>query len=147
MEKTDAIRNCPTPTSSSELKVFLGVVTRNRRFIPSFSQKADPLNCLTRKWVDFKWWQEQERAFRELKYCLVQPPVPAYSEFSGQFILDTDASGCQGIGAVLYHRQANGTERVIAYGSRALHHHGRNYCAARLEMFALVDSIEVAYVI
>lgn len=32
--------------------------------------------------------------------------------------------------------------RVVAYGSRALHRHERNYCATRLEMLALVDFID-----
>ena len=60
---------------------------------------------------------------------------------NGQFIFDTDASSGSGIGAVPSQKQADGTERVIAYGSRALHRHVRNYCSTRLEMLALVDFI------
>ena len=143
--KVAAVRDWPTPTSISELKGFLGLVTYYRRFIPSFSAIAEPLNYLTRKGVEFKWGPQQEKAFCELKHHLMNPPVLAYPDFSetsGQFILDTDASSGHGIGAVLSQIQSDGTERVLAYGSRALHCHERNYCATRLEMLALVDFID-----
>ena len=48
-EKTSAVRDWPTPTNASELKGFLGLVTYYHRFIPCFSEKAEPLNCLTRR--------------------------------------------------------------------------------------------------
>ena len=103
------------------------------------------MNCLARKGTEFSWGPEQEKAFCELKQCLVQPPVLAYPNFSassGQFVLDTDASSGHGIGAVLSQRQVDGTERVVAYGSLTLHRHKRNYCATRLEMLALVEFID-----
>ena len=95
--------------------------------------------------MEFKWGPEQEKAFCELKVCLTHPPILAFPDFhetSSQFILDTDTISGQGIGAVLSQRQVDGKERVVAYGSRALHHHERNYCATRLEMLALVDFID-----
>ena len=103
------------------------------------------MNCLTRKGIEFNWGPEQEQAFHELKQCLIHPPVLAYPDFSassGWFVLDTDARGGHGIGAVLSQKQAVGTERVVAYGSRTLHHHERNFCATRLEMLALVEFID-----
>ena len=144
-EKTASVCDWPTPTSELELKGFLGLLTYYRRFIPGFAATAEPLNCLTRKNVEFKWGDAQEKAFRGLKDCLTNPPVLAYPDFSiatGQFILDTDASSGSGIGAVLSQKQADGTERVIAYGSAALHRHERNYCATGLEILVLVDFID-----
>ena len=107
-------------------------MTYYRRFIPGFSAIPEPLNYLTRKDVEFKWGPQQESAFCELKHRLVNPPVLAYPDFSensGHFILDTDASSGHGIGAVLSQKQSDGTERVLA-------------CATRLEMLALVDFID-----
>ena len=75
----------------------------------------------------------------------MKPPALAYPDFSktsGHFILDTDTSSGHSIGAVLSQKQPDGTERVLAYGSRALHCHERNNCATRLEMLALVDFID-----
>lgn len=66
---------------------------------------------------------------------------PDFSKTNGHFILDTDASTGHGIGAVLSQKQPDGTKRVPARGSRALHRHERNY-ATRLEMLAQVDLID-----
>ena len=89
----------------------------------------------------FSWQQEQQSAFEELKYRLVSVPVLAYPNFSaeaGSFILETDASQHQGIGGVLFQHQQDGTEWVIAYGSRSLNENENNHCTTRLEMLALV---------
>ena len=67
---------------------------------------------------------------------------PDFSPEAGSFILDTDASQYHGIGAVLSQQQQDGTERVIAYGSRSLNEHEKNYCATRLEMLALVTYVD-----
>ncbi len=149
LEKTAAVRNWPTPTSVFELKGFLGLVTCYRRFIPGFAATAEPLSCLTRKNVEFKWVPEQEKAFCELNECLMNPHVlhcvlayPDFSETSGQFILDTDVATGSGIGAVLTLNQTDGTERGVAYGGRTLHRHERNNCATRLKMLAVVDFID-----
>ena len=94
--------------------------------------------------MPFNWQQEQQSAFQELKDCLVSAPVLAYPNFSaetGSFILDTDASQCQGIEGVLSQRQQDGTERVSAYSSCSLNEHEKNYCTNRLEMLALVTYV------
>jgi len=44
--------------------------------------------------------------------------------------------------AILSQVQQDGTERVIAYGSRSLQPNEKNYCATRLEMLALVEFID-----
>ena len=52
--------------------------------------------------MSFSWQHEQQSAFEELKGHLVSAPVLAYPSFSAEamsFILDTDASQYQGIGA------------------------------------------------
>jgi len=52
------------------------------------------------------------------------------------YVLDTDASNFS-IGAVLFQIQ-DGTERVIAYASKALSRSERNYCVTRREMLGVV---------
>ena len=144
-EKTKAVNDWPQPKNVTELRGFVGLASYYRRFVPEFSKRAEPLLRLTKKNTEFTWGKEQELAFHDLKTCLVNPPVLAYPNFDaegGQFILDTDASTGQGIGAVLSQCQTDGTERVIAYGSRSLQPPERNYCATRLEMLALVDFID-----
>ena len=56
------------------------------------------------------------------------------------FQLHTDASE-NGLGAVLYQKQADGTESVIAYVSRTLSRSKQNYDAHKLEFLALKWSV------
>ena len=74
-------------------------------------------------------------------YTPSTPPVLAFPDFSREFILDTDASDC-GIGGVLSQMDANGRERVIAYGSRTLSKPERQYCVTRRELLAVVAFTE-----
>ena len=51
------------------------------------------------------------------------------------FLLKTDASK-EGLGAVLSQKQADGHYRPVAYGSRALTAHEKNYHSTKLEFLA-----------
>ena len=64
----------------------------------------------------------------------------AYANYQKPFKLHTDASE-HGLGAVLYQKQDNDTERVIAYASRTLSKSKRNYDTHKLEFLALKWSI------
>ena len=74
--------------------------------------------------------------FEALKKLCSECPVLAYADYSKPFVLHTDASTL-GLGAVLYQKQADGKERVIAYASRTLNRAERNYDAHKLEFLAL----------
>ena len=127
------------------MQSFLGLASYHRRFIVDFSIVAEPLYRLSKKGVKFQWEPEQRKAFEELKHGLTSAPVLAYPDFSpdaGLFVLDTDASQRLGIGTVLSQVQADGTERVVACGSRSLNDHERNYCTTRLEILALVTYVD-----
>ena len=60
----------------------------------------------------------------------------AYADYTKPFVLHTDAS-TTGLGAVLYQKQEDGKERVIAYASRTLNRSEQNYDAHKLEFLAL----------
>jgi len=144
-QKTSAVRDWPVPSNVTELRSFLGLASYYRRFVAEFAQLAEPLFRLTKAKAKFEWGPDQESAFSKLKQRLVEPPVLAYPNFDpggGQFILDTNASTEHGIGAVLSQVHADGSERVVAYGSRSLQPAEKNYCVTRLEMLALVDFID-----
>ena len=63
------------------------------------------------------WTEECQTAFEHLKHLCSQTPILAYANYQKPFKLHTDASeNC--LGTVLYQRQDNDMERVIAYASR-----------------------------
>ena len=63
-------------------------------------------------------------------------PVLAFADYTKPFLLGTDASK-EGLGAVLSQMQADGWYHPIAYGSRALMSHEKNYHSTKLEFLTL----------
>ena len=135
-EKIKAVLNWPRPSSSKEIKSFLGLVNFYRSYILNCAQIAYPLNHLTKKNVKFKWDQACEDSFNELKRCLTSAPLLAYPTATGKLILQTDAS-LFGIGGILSQEQ-DGKEVVIAYASKTLTKAQQNYCTTMRELYAVV---------
>ena len=89
--------------------------------------------------MPFKWTPECEESFFRLKQALCSSPILCYPTIGQTFVLDTDVSGV-GIGAVLSQME-NGTERVVAYYSRALNKAERNYCITSKGLLAVVEAV------
>ena len=79
-----------------------------------------------------EWTAECKQAFEQLKQLCIQTPILAYANYKKPFKLNTDTSE-NGLGAVLYQRQDDGTNCVIAYASRMLSKSEKNYNAHKLE--------------
>ena len=138
--KVRAVRGFPRPRDLKQTRSFLGLASYYRRFIPSFSKVATPLYALTKKDTPFEWTSSCEEAFNQLKTILTEAPVLAFPNFSCDFRLETDASGL-GLGAVLSQEQADGSMRPIAYASRTLQPHERNYAATEMEALGVVWAV------
>ena len=117
-----------------------------RKFIPKYAQTARPINQLvsgenaSKKKVLVEWTEECQTAFEHLKDLFSQMPILAYANYQKPFKLHTDASE-HGFGVVLYQKQDDDTECVIAYASRTLSKSERNYDTHKLEFLALKWSI------
>ncbi|GJU97891.1 putative reverse transcriptase domain-containing protein [Tanacetum coccineum] len=92
---------------------------------------------LTQKKVKFVWGDKQEAAFQLLKQKLCSVPILALPEGSEYFIVYCDAL-INGLGAVLMQR-----EKVIAYASRQLKIHEKNYMTHDLELGVVVFAIKI----
>ena len=74
---------------------FLGnLASCYRRFLPGFSEIAEPLNALLKKDGSFQWMSECQFSFEKLKSLLTTAPVLAYPSFGPgkEFALETDTS-------------------------------------------------------
>ncbi|GKA55599.1 putative reverse transcriptase domain-containing protein [Tanacetum coccineum] len=89
------------------------------------------MTMLTQKKVKFISGDKQEAAFQLLKQKLCSAPILALPEGSKDFIIYCDAS-IKGLGVVLMQR-----ENVIAYASRQLKIHEKNYTIHDLELGAV----------
>ncbi|GJY20837.1 putative reverse transcriptase domain-containing protein [Tanacetum coccineum] len=92
---------------------------------------------LTQKNVKFDWSEKAEAAFQLLKQKLCSAPILALPEGSENFVVYCDASR-KGLGAVLMQR-----EKVIAYASRQLKIHEKNYTTHDLELGAVVFALKM----
>ncbi|GJT26504.1 putative reverse transcriptase domain-containing protein [Tanacetum coccineum] len=98
---------------------------------------AKPLTLLTQKNKTCVWGYEQDEAFRILKEKLCNAPVLALLDGPADFVVYYDASK-QGFGCMLMQRG-----KVIAYASRQLKKHEKNYTTHDLELGAVTKILEV----
>ena len=70
--------------------------------------------------------EEALKAFEQLKQACMNSPVLAFADYTKDFLLETDASR-EGLGAVLSQKQEDGCFHTVAYGSRVLSMHKKNY--------------------
>ena len=87
-----------------------------------------------------EWDEECQKAFEKLKQLCSQTPILAYANYKKPFKLHTDVSE-NGLGAVLYQKQDDGTDHVIAYASQTLAKSEKNYDAQKLEFLAVKWSV------
>ena len=76
------------------------------------------------------------KAFEMLKQACMNSPFLAFADYTKDFLLETDASK-EGLGAVLSQKQEDGWFHPVAYGSRVLTLHEKNYYSTKLEFLAL----------
>ncbi|GJY90653.1 putative nucleotidyltransferase, ribonuclease H [Tanacetum coccineum] len=117
--------------------VINGLAGYYHRFIENFSKIAKSLTILTQKCKTFDWGEEQELAFQTLKDKLCNAPVLALPDGPEDFVVYCDASGI-GLGCVLMQRG-----KVIAYASRQLKIHEKNYTTHDLELGAVVFALKI----
>ena len=120
--KIEAIKNWPIPKTVTEVRDFTGFTNYYRKFIKGYAKIARPVHELTsgdnakHKNPLVEWTDRCQKSFEALKQICSECPVLAYADYIKPFVLHTDAS-TTGLGAVLYQKQEDGKERVIAYAS------------------------------
>ena len=139
-EKVRAIRDAPIPQRVSELKAYLGMLTDYSKFLPDRATVLAPLHALLQKGTTWKWSEDEDTAFQELKRLLTSSRVLVHYNTKLPLLLACDASPF-GLGAVLSHRLENGNEHPIAFASRSLLPAENNYSQIDSEGAAIVFGI------
>ncbi|GJW40166.1 putative reverse transcriptase domain-containing protein [Tanacetum coccineum] len=119
--KIKSIKDWVSPKTPTEIHQFLGLARYYRRFSEEFLKIAKPMTKLTQKKFAFEWGDKQEATFQTLKNKLCSASILALPQGAENFIVYCDASH-KGLGAVLMQN-----EKVIAYASRQLKIHEKNY--------------------
>jgi len=130
-KKISSLLSVKAPTSVSEVRSFMGMITYVSRFIPNMATIAAPLRMLTHKNQKWKWGSDEQSAFTKLKHCLMSASVMAYYDSKKDISLVVDASPV-GLGAILLQEG-----RVISYASRALSDVESRYSQTERESLAI----------
>ncbi|XP_075483636.1 uncharacterized protein LOC142523790 [Primulina tabacum] len=128
--KVEAVRDLPVPKSVTEILSFLELAGYYRKFIQGFSSIAVPMTTLTKKNAKFNWGSDCQESSEKLKQALTSAPVLSMPSGQGQYVLYIDALQL-GLGTVLMHH-----DKVMAYASRLLKVHEKNYPTHTLELAA-----------
>ena len=140
-KKVKAIAEMPQPKDQKQLRAFLGMVNHYGKFMPNLSELCAPLNCLLKKAVKWKWTKECEEAVVNIKHKLTSAEALVHFNPSLPIVLAADASSV-GIGAVIFHRYPDGTEKAIAHASKTLTPSERNYSQIEREALALIYGVK-----
>ena len=139
--RTEAINKIPTPRTPKQCKSFCGVVNYLSFFCPDLQKLLKPIVELTRKGRPFIWGDAQEKAFREVKLRLKNPPVLHLPKADGRFILYSDTS-IEGTGSSLWQIQG-GKPKLIGYASKTLPEACSRYSVTELEMTGLLVNMNL----
>jgi ribonuclease HI len=135
-KKVPAILDWKAPKDARGIKSFIGMAGYYHRFIEGFSKIARPMTALLAKKVEFKWTPMCQKSFETLKEKLITTPVLILPDVHKSFSVYFDAS-YTGLGCVLMQER-----RVVAYSSRQLKIHEKNYPTHDLELAAVVHALK-----
>ena len=104
--------------TTDDARSFLQLVAYLSRYIHNFSSRCEPLRRLTRHNAKFKWTNEQQIAFDDLKKAITFAPVliPFYPERDTLVVCDGSPTGP---GGALFQKTQHGYQPVH-YVSRTL---------------------------
>ncbi|GJR18400.1 putative reverse transcriptase domain-containing protein [Tanacetum coccineum] len=137
LAKIESIKKWEAPRTPTKICQFMGLAGYYWRFVKDFLKIAKPLTKLTQKTKKLIWEKEQEEAFQTLKNKLCDAPILSLPERSKNFMVYYDASH-KGLGCVLMQR-----DKVIAYASRQLKKHEKNYTIHDLELGAVFFTLKI----
>ena len=137
-DKCNAIRNLESPKTLRQTRAFCGMVNFLSSFLTNLQRLLIPIFDLQKKAKKFKWMDEAEKAFNEIKKLLVSPPVLKAPTPDGLFGLKSDTLR-EGVGGTLLQKQDEWV--VIGYHSKRLPKSAKNFGVTELELTGLLVNI------
>ncbi|CAB0007785.1 unnamed protein product, partial [Nesidiocoris tenuis] len=136
----EAIVKMPEPSSVKELRAFLGSINYYSRFIPNLQSECTPLYDLLKKRTTWRWTEIESSAIKKLKSLLTSTTILAHYDPKLPIIVSSDASD-KGLGAVIFHRLPDNSERPIAFASRTLKNAEQHYSAIDKETLGIIFAL------
>ena len=136
-KKIEVVVEWKPPRNVIEVHSFLGLAGYYRGFVKGFSMTAAPMTRLLQKNVKYEWSEKCQRSFDKLKAFLIEVLVLIHPACGKEYVIFSDAS-LNGLGCVLMQEG-----KVVAYASRHLKPHEKNYPTHDLELAVIVFALKI----
>ena len=136
-KKIEVIIEWKPPRNVTEVRSFSGLAGYYRRFVKGFLMIAGLMMRLLQKNVKFEWSEKCQVSFKKLKAFLTEAPVLTQLTYDKEYVIFSDAS-LNRLGCVLMQEG-----KVVAYASRHLKPHEKNYPTHDLEWAAIVFALKI----
>ena len=136
-KKIEVIIEWKPPRNVTKVRSLLGLAGYYRRFVKGFLMTTAPMTRLLQKNVRFEWSEKCQASFEKLKEFLTEASVLTQSTYGKEYMIFSDAS-LNGLGCVLIQEG-----KVVAYASRQLKPHEKNYPTHDLELAAIVFALKI----
>lgn len=135
-KKIQAIMAVDAPRMKRQLRGFIGLVNYYRFMWCRRSHILAPLAALSSKNVPFKWMDQHQKSFEEMKRIVSKEVLLSFPDYTKCFQLYTDASDKQ-MGVVLMQGA-----RTLAFFSKKLNGAQLNYGVGEKEMLSVVEALQ-----
>ena len=136
-KKIEVIIEWKPPRNVMEVRSFLGLASYHKRFVKRFSMTAAPMMRFLQKNVRFEWSEKCQASFENFKAFLTEAPILTQPTYGKEYVIFSDAS-LNGLGCVLIQEG-----KVVAYASRQLNPHDKNYPTYDLELAAIMFALKI----
>ena len=136
-KKIEVVVEWKPPRNVTEVRSFLGLAGYYRRFVKGFSMIAAPMTRLLQKNVKYEWSEKCQGSFEKLKAFLTEALVLTQPTCGKEYVIYSDAS-LNGLECVLMQ-----DGKVVAYASRQLKPHEKNYPTHDLELAVIVFALKI----
>ncbi|GFW13751.1 retrovirus-related Pol polyprotein from transposon 17.6 [Trichonephila clavipes] len=136
----ETIRKLAPPKDVKELQIFLGSINVYQKFIKDYAKLRVPLNKLLKKDAIWNWSHECQEAYQKLKNCLISKPI--LKLYNSQYPCHVFCDASQDSIGVVLKQHPDGTLYPIAYHSRQLLKHEKNYTISEKECLAIIDALD-----
>ena len=135
-DKVAAIRNAPIPRNKTELRSWLGMVNFHAQFLPHLASRVRHLHdllCLKSTWT---WSTQCQEEYDGVKSAISEQATLVHYDPQETVQVMSDASP-YGVAAVLLQQG-----KPVAYASRTLNDHEKNYAQLDKEALAIVFALK-----
>ena len=136
-KKVEMIIEWKQTRNVTKVHSFLGLTGYYRRFVKGFSMTADLMTRLLQKNVKFEWSEKCQASFKKLKAFLTEASVLTQPTYGKEYVIFSDAS-LNGLRCVLMQE-----DKVVAYVSRQLKPHEKNYPTHDMELSVIVFALKI----